>query len=162
MSSHLRIGQGYDVHRVAKGRPLILGGVTFTSDWGLSGHSDADVIAHAIGDALLGAAGAGDLGTHFPPGDPAWKGVSSMILLAKIRELLDARGATIVNVDAMLIAEAPRVAPHRDAMCENIAKALGIEPDRVSVKATTNEGLGTIGRREGLAATAVALVDRAG
>lgn len=156
----IRVGMGYDVHRVAAGRALVLGGVRFESDWGLEGHSDADVIAHAVGDALLGAAGAGDLGTHFPPGDPAWKGVSSLELLARIRALIDARGARIVNVDAMLVAELPRIAPHREAMCANLARALGIEPGQVSVKATTHEGLGAIGRREGLAAMAVALVER--
>ena len=156
----LRIGMGYDVHRVAVGRPLVLGGVRIEHPWGLEGHSDADVIAHAIGDALLGAAALGDLGTHFPPGDPAWKNVSSLDLLARIRRLLDAQGARIENVDAMLVAEAPKLAPHREAMRAKLAAALGIEPGRVSVKATTHEGLGALGRGEGLAALAVALVER--
>lgn len=157
----LRVGLGYDVHRVKAGRPLVLGGVRFESEWGLDGHSDADVLLHAIGDALLGAAGLGDLGEHFPPGDALWKDASSVDLLARISQLLRERGASIANVDAMLIAEAPRLAPHRAEMCANIARALGIEPDRVSVKATTNETLGAIGRREGLAAMAVALVELA-
>jgi len=157
----MRVGLGYDVHRVRAGRPLVLGGVRFDSDWGLEGHSDADVLLHAVGDALLGAAGLGDLGEHFPPGDPRWKDASSMDLLARIAALLAEHGARVANVDAMVVAEAPRLAPHRAAMCANIARALGLAPDRVSVKATTNEALGAIGRREGLAAMAVALVERA-
>lgn len=154
-----RVGLGYDIHRVRAGRPLVLGGVRFESAWGLDGHSDADVLLHAIGDALLGAAGLGDLGEHFPPGEPRWKDVSSLELLRHIAALLRERRATIANVDAMLIAEEPRLAPHRAAMCANIAGALGIAATQVSVKATTNETLGAIGRREGLAAMAVALVD---
>jgi len=157
----LRVGLGYDVHRAKAGRPLVLGGVKLESDWGLDGHSDADVIAHAIGDALLGAAGLGDLGEHFPPGDPRWKDASSLDLLARIAALLVERGARIVNVDATLVAEVPKLAPHRMAMCANLARALGIPGGQVSVKATTNETLGAIGRREGLAALAVALVERA-
>ena len=156
---NLRVGLGYDVHRAKTGRPLVLGGVRMESDWGLDGHSDADVLLHAIGDALLGAAGLGDLGEHFPPGEARWKDASSLDLLGRIAVLLRERGASIVNVDAMLIAEAPKVAPHRAAMCANIARALGIEANRVSVKSTTNETLGAIGRREGLAAMAVALVE---
>jgi 2-C-methyl-D-erythritol 2,4-cyclodiphosphate synthase len=155
----LRVGLGYDVHKVKLGRPLVLGGVRFESEWGLDGHSDADVLLHAIGDALLGAAGLGDLGEHFPPGEPRWRDASSLELLARIATLLGERGASIANVDAMLIAEAPRLAPHRAAMCANIARSLGIDASRVSVKATTNEMLGAIGRREGLAAMAVALVE---
>jgi len=157
----LRVGLGYDIHRVKAGRPLVLGGVRFTSDWGLEGHSDADVLSHAIGDALLGAAGLGDLGEHFPPGDPRWKGASSLDLLKRIAALLAERDATPVNVDAMIVAEGPKVAPHRAAMCANIAAALGLPAASVSVKATTNETLGAVGRREGLAAMAVALVERA-
>jgi len=156
----MRVGLGYDVHRVKAGRPLVLGGVKFESDWGLEGHSDADVLIHAVGDALLGAAGLGDLGEHFPAGDPKWKNASSIDLLKRIVKLLGERGARVENVDVMLVAEAPKLAPHRAAMCTNIANAIGIAPDRVSVKATTNETLGAIGRREGLAAFAVALVDR--
>ena len=155
----IRVGMGYDVHRVKVGRPLVLGGVRFESDWGLDGHSDADVLLHAVGDAVLGAAGLGDLGEHFPPGDARWKDASSMDLLGRIAALLTERGARVANVDAMLVAEAPSLAPHRAAMCANIARALGLPPERVSVKATTNEMLGAIGRREGLAAMAVALVE---
>jgi len=154
-----RVGLGYDVHRVRAGRLLVLGGVHFDSEWGLEGHSDADVLAHAIGDALLGAAGLGDLGEHFPPDDARWKDASSMDLLARIAALLRERGAKIVNVDAMLVAEAPRIGPHRAAMCANLSRALGLEPSAVSVKATTNESLGALGRGEGLAAMAVALVE---
>ena len=156
----LRVGLGYDVHRVKAGRPLILGGVRFESDWGLDGHSDADVLLHAIGDALLGAVGEGDLGEHFPPGDPKWKDASSLSLLTRVGRIVTNKGARVTNVDAMLVAEAPKLAPHRVQMCANIAAALGIDADRVSGKATTNETLGAIGRREGLAAMAVALVDK--
>ena len=156
----VRVGIGYDVHRIVPGRPLVLGGVRFESPWGLEGHSDADVIAHAIGDALLGAAALGDLGTHFPPGDPRWKDVSSLELLRRIRALLDERSLTIVNVDAAVVAEAPKLAPERARMCAALAGALGIPAGDVSIKATTNEGLGAVGRGEGIAAWAVALVER--
>jgi len=156
----LRVGLGYDVHRAKPGRPLILGGVSFESEWGLDGHSDADVLAHAIGDALLGAAGLGDLGELFPPGDPRWKDASSLDLLARIAALLAERGVRIMNVDATLVAEAPKLAPYRVEMCANLARALGIAGGLVSVKATTNERLGSVGRGEGLAALAVALVER--
>lgn len=156
----LRVGIGYDIHRAAPGRPLVLGGVTFESEWGLDGHSDADVLAHAIGDALLGALALGDLGQHFPPGDPRWKDASSLDLLARIRAMLDERGARVVNVDAAVVAEAPRLMPVRDRMRENLAFALGVEIGAVSVKATTNERLGAIGRGEGIAAWAVVLVEQ--
>jgi 2-C-methyl-D-erythritol 2,4-cyclodiphosphate synthase len=155
----MRTGIGYDVHRIQRGRRLVLGGEIFESDWGLEGHSDADVLLHAIGDALLGAAALGDLGTHFPPSDATWKDASSLDLLGRIRALLDERRMLIVNVDASLVAEAPRLAPHRDAMRRNIGAALGIDPERVSVKATTNERLGAIGRAEGIAALAIATVE---
>jgi 2-C-methyl-D-erythritol 2,4-cyclodiphosphate synthase len=155
----LRVGLGYDVHRVAPGRPLMLGGVLFESDWGLDGHSDADVLLHAIGDALLGAMALGDLGTHFPPSDPTWKNASSLDLLRRIRVLLEERMARIVNVDATLIAEMPKLAPARAAICAAVADALAIAPDLVSVKATTNEKLGSLGRGEGLAACAIAMVE---
>jgi len=154
-----RVGFGYDIHPVAPGRPLVLGGVRFDLDWGLQGHSDADVLLHAVGDALLGAASLGDLGTHFPPADARWKDASSLELLRRIRALLEAQGARIVNVDATLIAEGPKLAPHRERICANVAEALGIEPKRVSVKATTNERLGALGRGEGLAACAVAMIE---
>ncbi len=156
----LRVGLGYDIHPVETGRPLVLGGVRFESDWGLAGHSDADVVAHAVGDALLGAAGLGDLGTHFPPGETRWKDADSLDLLRHIAALLSAAGARVENVDVMVVAEAPRLAPHRAAMVANLAGALGVEVGRVSVKATTNEQLGALGRREGLAAMAVALIER--
>src|SRR5262249_47452411 len=157
----LRVGLGYDVHRVKAGRPLVLGGVRFESDWGLDGHSDADVLLHAVGDALLGAAGLGDLGEHFPNTDARWKDASSVELLERIGTLISGVGGRIVNVDAMLVAEAPKIAPYRRAMCTNIAGALRLPAACVSVKATTNEMLGALGRREGLAAMAVALVERA-
>ena len=156
----LRVGLGYDIHRIAPGRPLVLGGVRFESEWGLEGHTDADVLLHAIGDALLGGAGLGDLGDHFPPDDPAWKDASSLDLLRRIAELLARADFMVQNVDAMVVAEAPRLAPHREAMRVNIAGALGISPADVSVKATTNEQLGALGRREGVAAMAVALLMR--
>ena len=155
----VRVGIGYDVHRRAQGRMLVLGGVRFQTDWGLEGHSDADVLSHAVGDALLGAAALGDLGTHFPPGDARWKDISSIELLRLIRSLLLGVDATIVNVDAMLLAEEPKIATVRDTMRVNIASALQIGERQVSVKATTNEGIGAVGRREGLAAMAVAMIE---
>lgn len=158
----LRIGTGYDVHRLVAGRPLVLGGVTIPFEKGLDGHSDADVLCHAIGDAILGALAEGDLGRHFPPGDPDWHGISSLTLLERIRAIAERRGATVVNVDAMLILEAPKIAPHVAAMCGNIARALGAGAGQVSVKATTNEGLGWIGRGEGAAAQAVVLLELKG
>jgi len=154
-----QVGIGYDIHRKLEGRPLVLGGVTIRSDWGLEGHSDADVLLHAIGDALLGAAALGDLGRHFPPGDPRWKDASSLELLRLIRALLAGRGATVVNVDVTVVAEAPKIAPLREAMCLNIAQALRIGAGQVSVKATTNETLGALGRGEGVAALAIAMVE---
>ena len=157
----LRTGIGYDIHRIARGRRLVLGGEVFESEWGLEGHSDADVLLHAIGDALLGAVALGDLGKHFPPGDPRWKDVSSLELLRLIRALLAGKGATVVNVDATVVAEAPKLAPLREAMCRNIAQALRIGAGQVSVKATTNEALGALGRGEGVAALAIAMVELA-
>ncbi len=156
-----RVGIGYDIHRRAQGRKLVLGGVEVPGEWGLEGHSDADVLLHAVGDALLGAVGLGDLGRHFPPGEARWKDASSLELLRLIRAMLDGRGARVVNVDATLVAEEPKLAPHRDAMCVNIAQALRIGAGQVSVKATTNETLGALGRGEGLAALAVAMVETA-
>lgn len=155
----LRTGIGYDVHRIARGRRLVLGGEVFEGEWGLEGHSDADVLLHAIGDALLGAAALGDLGTHFPPSDDAWKDASSLDLLARIHALLSERRARVVNVDASVVAEAPRLAPRRDAMRANIARVLGVGVDLVSVKATTNERLGALGRSEGIAALAIAAIE---
>lgn len=155
----VRVGIGYDVHRLAHGLPLVLGGVGLKHDRGPEAHSDGDVLAHAIGDALLGAAALGDLGTHFPDRDPQWRGVSSLKLLEAIRAMLTGRGASIVNVDATVIAETPRLEPHVDAMRDAMAHALGVPRARVSVKATTNERLGALGREEGIAALAVALVE---
>jgi len=154
-----RCGIGYDIHRLVAGRPLVLGGVRFESARGLLGHSDADVLCHAIGDALLGALALGDLGQHFPPGEPRWKDASSLDLLRHIRGLIEQRGARIVNVDAIVVAEEPKLGPARAAMCAQLAAALGIEATQVSVKATTNEGIGTIGRGEGIAAWATAMVE---
>ena len=157
----MRIGLGFDAHRLVPGRPLILGGVTIPYHLGLLGHSDADVLAHAVGDALLGAAAAGDLGTHFPDSDPAFKNISSLVLLKKIVALIKERGFRPVNVDATIVAEKPKLAPHIPAMVANLAAALGLPPEAVSVKATTTEQMGFPGRGEGLAAYSVALVEEA-
>ena len=158
----IRTGIGFDVHRFAAGRRLVLGGVEIAHPVGLVGHSDADVLLHAIADALLGAAALGDIGRHFPPSDARWQDADSRDLLAAVRAILDAAGYAIVNVDATVIAEAPRIAPHVEAMRANIAACLGLEPDAVGVKATTNEGMGFIGRGEGIAALAIATVVRPG
>lgn len=154
-----RVGQGYDVHRLVAGRRLVLGGLEIPHDCGLEGFSDADVLLHALGDALLGAAGLGDLGEHFPPGDDAWRDADSAVLLGKIVALLADEGFSIVNCDLTLIGEEPRIKPHRPAMRTRIAEVLGVDPERVGLKATTNERLGSIGRGEGLAALAVALIE---
>ncbi|WP_234047173.1 2-C-methyl-D-erythritol 2,4-cyclodiphosphate synthase [Luteolibacter pohnpeiensis] len=149
-------GIGYDVHRFKEGRPLVLGGVTIPHTHGLDGHSDADVLCHAIADAVLGALGQPDIGFFFPPGDPACKDICSLKILEKCREVADQEGLSIVNVDSTIIAEAPKVLPHREAMREKIGAALGIPPQRVGIKATTNEMMGFVGRKEGIAAMAVA------
>ena len=159
MDRELRIGNGYDVHRLERGVPLVLGGVALPYERGLRAHSDGDALAHAIGDAILGALGLGDLGSHFPDSDSRWRGISSLLILEKIRDLARERGARVVNVDATVIAEAPRLAPHVPAMRENLGRALAIGPERVSVKATTNEMLGALGRGEGIAALAIALLE---
>lgn len=156
----LRVGHGYDVHRLAEGRPLVLGGVTVPFETGLDGHSDADVLLHAVMDALLGAAALGDIGALFPDSDPAYEGASSVALLREVRARLAAAGFGVVNVDATAIAQAPKLAPYRDAMRENIAAALGIEVSRVSVKATSEEGLGFTGAGLGIAAHAAALIEK--
>ncbi|MDQ2659361.1 MAG: 2-C-methyl-D-erythritol 2,4-cyclodiphosphate synthase [Verrucomicrobiota bacterium] len=155
-----KCGIGYDAHRLVAGRKLILGGEEIPHSLGLEGHSDADVICHAIADALLGAIGEGDIGHHFPNDDESIRGISSIKILARVREVLAARNARIVNVDATLIAEAPKIAPHIPAMRATIAGALQLQESCVSLKATTNEGLGTIGRGEGMAAMAVASVEQ--
>jgi 2-C-methyl-D-erythritol 2,4-cyclodiphosphate synthase len=155
----IRVGMGYDIHRLEPGLPLTLGGVTMAHPTGLRAHSDGDALAHAIGDALLGALALGDLGSHFPDTDPKWRGVSSLAILRSIAGMVRGRGGRVLNVDATLIAEAPRIAPHVAAIRENLGGALGIDVDRVSVKATTNERLGALGREEGIAAMAVAVVE---
>jgi len=152
-------GLGYDVHRFIAGRPLILGGVEIPHDLGLEGHSDADVLSHAIADAVLGAIGEQDIGHHFPNTDPSIRGMSSLLILEKAANLAQSRGAHISSIDATVIAEAPKIGPHVFPMRERIAAALGLPAARVAVKATTNEGLGSIGRGEGIAAMAIASVE---
>jgi 2-C-methyl-D-erythritol 2,4-cyclodiphosphate synthase len=152
-------GLGYDIHRFAEGRALVLGGVEIPHDRGLEGHSDADVLSHAIADAVLGAIGEQDIGHHFPNTDPSIRGISSLEILEKAANLARARGARINSIDATVIAEAPKIAPHVFVMRERIAAALGLPAARVAVKATTNEGLGSIGRGEGIAAMAIASVE---
>jgi 2-C-methyl-D-erythritol 2,4-cyclodiphosphate synthase len=156
----VRIGLGYDAHRLVAGRPLILGGVEIPHAQGLLGHSDADVLSHAIGDALLGAVGAGDLGTHFPDRDPAYKDISSLILLDRIMKLVRERGYQPVNVDATIVAQEPRLAPHIPAMQARLAPILGLTPAEVNIKATTTEHMGFAGRGEGIAAYAAVLVNK--
>src|SRR4051812_2263698 len=153
-----RTGIGYDVHCYEEGRAFILGGVAIPHHKGLKGHSDADVLCHAIADAVLGALGEPDIGHWFPPSDPSISGISSLKILEKVAEIAAAKGATIENVDSTVIAEAPKVSPHRDTMKQRIATSLRISADRVGVKATTNEGLGFVGREEGVAAMAVATI----
>lgn len=160
MSATTRCGIGYDAHRLVAGRKLILGGVEIPHSLGLDGHSDADVLSHAIADALLGAIGESDIGHHFPNTDESIRGISSIEILARVGEVLRRKNARAINVDGTLIAEAPKIAPHIAAMREKIATALRLDPSRVSIKATTNEGLGTIGRGEGMAAMAVASVEQ--
>lgn len=159
--TNLRIGHGYDVHRLVQGRRLVLGGVDIPWERGLDGHSDADVLVHAVMDALLGAAGLEDIGCLFPDGDDAYLGISSILLLQRVSALLKERGITVVNVDATLLAQRPKLAPYRQAMRENIARALDIPAKRVGVKATTEEHLGFTGEELGMAAHAVALVELA-
>jgi 2-C-methyl-D-erythritol 2,4-cyclodiphosphate synthase len=155
----MRIGQGYDVHALAKGRKLILGGVTIPFEKGLSGHSDADVLIHAVCDALLGAAALGDIGRHFPDSDPKYKNVDSRALLREVGGKVREAGFSIANLDATIIAEAPKMALHIGAMVANLAADLEIRPDQVNVKAKTAERLGAIGRGEGIAAEAIALLE---
>ncbi len=155
----MRIGIGYDIHRFQEGRPLVLGGLTLPGETGLSGHSDADVVLHAIIDAILGAAGMGDIGQRYPPDDPAYAGADSRGLLAEVRAAVEDAGYRPQSVDATVIAERPKLAPHLPRMRQAIGEALRLDPDRVNVKATTNEGIGAIGRGEGIAAIAVALLD---
>lgn len=154
----MRIGQGYDVHRLVEGRKLIIGGVDIPYEKGLLGHSDADVLVHAVMDALLGAAALGDIGQHFPDSDERYKGISSIALLKEVGKILQENGYMIENIDSTVIAQRPKLLPYRPQMAENIAAALGIEKEQVSVKATTEEGLGFTGTGEGISAQAIALL----
>jgi 2-C-methyl-D-erythritol 2,4-cyclodiphosphate synthase len=158
--SDLRVGIGVDAHALAEGVPLVLGGVAIEHPRGLAGHSDGDVLAHALVDAVLGAAGLGDIGSLFPSGDERWRGASSLDLLARAYAEVREAGYELVNADVVLVGEEPRLAPHRDEMRARLAGALGVEPDRVAVRATTTDRLGFTGRGEGLAAQAVALLQR--
>lgn len=155
----MRVGFGYDVHRLVEGRPLVLGGVTIPFEKGLLGHSDADVLAHAVMDALLGAAGAGDIGRHFPDTDDRYKGIESLKLLSSVGAILHEKGFTVGNIDAVVVAQKPKLAPFIEEMQLNMAEALGINPARVNVKATTTEGLGFTGAGEGIAAYGTALIE---
>ena len=154
----MRIGMGYDIHRLVAGRKLVLGGIVIPFEKGLWGHSDADVLVHAVIDALLGAAGLGDIGQHFPDTEPEFKDISSLKLLSKTYELINGKGFTVQNIDATIFAEAPKLSHYKAAMQKNIAQAIEIEQDRVNVKAKTFEGLGMVGKGEGLAAQCVALL----
>jgi 2-C-methyl-D-erythritol 2,4-cyclodiphosphate synthase len=155
-----RCGIGYDLHRLAEGRKLMIGGVEVPFERGSVGHSDGDVLSHALCDALLGAAGLGDIGTHFPDTDPHWKGVSSLLFLEHARQLLDERKLRIANIDAVIICERPKLGPHFPAMRAALAKALRISPEQVNLKAKTNEGTGKIGRGEAIAAQVIATVEQ--
>lgn len=158
--TNLRIGHGYDVHRLVEGRKLILGGVDIPWEKGLLGHSDADVLTHAVMDALAGAARLGDIGKLFPDTDPAYAGISSLKLLAEVGRLLREKGYAVVNVDAVLLAQAPKVGPYRPQMADNLAQALGVGVEQINVKATTEEGLGFTGDGSGMAAHAVVLLEK--
>lgn len=158
----MRIGHGYDVHRLVPERPLVLGGITIPYPLGLLGHSDADVLLHAVCDALLGAAGKGDIGQHFPDSDPAYKGIASTLLLAHVLTLLREQGYRVGNLDATIIAQRPKLAPFIPAMRENIARFCAVATDRINIKATTTEELGFEGRGEGISCHAVALLLRVG
>ena len=157
----MRIGMGYDVHRLVENRKLIIGGVEIPYEKGLLGHSDADVLLHAVMDALLGAAALGDIGKHFPDTDPAYSGISSLKLLERVGELLEEHSFLIENIDATIIAQEPKMRPHIDTMRENIARALGIDVSQINVKATTEEGLGFTGNKEGISSQGVCLLNTA-
>jgi 2-C-methyl-D-erythritol 2,4-cyclodiphosphate synthase len=156
----IRIGNGYDIHKLVAGRPLILGGVELAHDKGLLGHSDADVLTHAIMDAMLGALSLGDIGHYFPPSDPQWAGANSLVLLTQVNQLIVNQGWTIQNIDSVVVAERPKLKPHLKEMRSRLAATLEIEPERIGIKATTNEKLGPVGREEGIAAYAVALLSK--
>ena len=154
----LRIGNGYDIHRLVGDRPLILGGVEIAHELGLLGHSDADVLTHAVMDAMLGALSLGDIGHYFPPTDPKWAGADSLKLLDQVNQLIQSKGWKIGNLDSVIVAERPKLKPHLPAMRDRLATVLQIAPDQISIKATTNEKLGPVGREEGIAAYSVALL----
>ena len=156
----MKIGFGYDSHRFADNRPLIIGGILIPAEKGLAGHSDADVLIHAIGDAILGALREDDIGCHFPDTDPVYKNISSLILLEKIKEIMDGRDYAITNIDTSLVIEAPKIRPFAADMKRKLAQALNITPEQINIKAKTNEGMGFIGRKEGVAAFATVLLER--
>lgn len=155
---NIRIGNGYDIHRLVAGRALILGGVSIPHELGLLGHSDADALTHAIMDAMLGALSLGDIGHYFPPSDEKWAGADSLVLLAQVNQLVQERGWRVGNIDSVVVAERPKLKPHIQEMRSRLAGVLGVSPDQIGVKATTNEKLGPVGREEGIAAYAVALL----
>lgn len=156
----MRVGMGYDVHRLTEGRELILGGVKIPWEMGLLGHSDADVVVHAVMDAILGAAALRDIGRHFPDTDPQYKGISSILLLKKVGELLKEKGYSIVNIDATIIAQKPKLLPYMDTMIENVAEALKLSADQVNIKATTEEGLGFTGSLQGISSQAICVIEK--
>ncbi|MFB8788496.1 MAG: 2-C-methyl-D-erythritol 2,4-cyclodiphosphate synthase [Potamolinea sp.] len=155
---NIRIGNGYDIHQLCEGRPLILGGVKIEHELGLLGHSDADVLTHAIMDAMLGALSLGDIGHYFPPTDPKWKGADSLVLLSQVNQLIQTQGWQIGNIDSVVVAERPKLKPHIKTMRDRLANVLALQPDQIGIKATTNEKLGPVGREEGISAYAVALL----
>lgn len=157
---NIRIGNGYDIHRLVSERPLILGGVNIPHSLGLLGHSDADVLTHAVMDAMLGALSLGDIGHYFPPTDPQWAGADSLVLLSKVHQLILERGWQVGNIDSVVVAERPKLKPHIEKMRSKIAEVLQIEPHQVGIKATTNEKLGPVGREEGICAYAVVLLTK--
>ena len=155
---HIRIGNGYDIHQLGTDRPLILGGVKIPHELGLLGHSDADVLTHAVMDAMLGALSLGDIGHYFPPTDPQWAGADSLVLLDKVHQLVRDKGWQVGNIDSVVVAERPKLKPHISAMRDRLATVLQVQPDQIGIKATTNEKLGPVGREEGIAAYAVVLL----
>ncbi len=157
---NIRIGNGYDIHRLVEGRPLILGGVQIEHHLGLLGHSDADVLTHAIIDGMLGALSLGDIGLYFPPSDPKWAGADSLVLLQQVHQMVQDRGWCIGNIDSVIVAERPKLKPHISAMGDRLSGVLQLEPDQVGIKATTNEKLGPVGREEGIAVYAVVLLQK--
>lgn len=158
----MRIGQGFDVHRLVTGRPLVIGGVEIPHDRGLEGHSDGDVLLHAVADAILGALGQGDLGVHFPSSDPALRGIASARLLERVVVLMREQGQTLANLDATIVAQAPRLAPYQAKLQANLSALLGVPADRVNLKITSTDGLGALGREEGIASLAVVLLEKSG